>query len=338
MKNIIVRTLCYFCDNPTTEITNKVDAIAETLVKHEYTIQTKRICSPSVEPLIQLNRSLLGNSYLFGVGTLSRDDSLKYMPDIFNEKNISFNLDLSDDVRLSDIDLLLKIIRIRPELSFNFSYVFNNLGSSPYFPSANYEKSGFAIGLQPTDLSADCKSVDQWLQNLKSVWTEINSLFQVNDLFLGIDSSIAPLYTGGSSVINFIKRLGMSFSHSVTTDIYTKITTFIKSENPRPIGLCGLMLPCLEDFELAEEYERGNFSIERNLFLSLHSGLGIDTYPVGINENPERIMEILTLVKALSNKYTKPLSVRFVSDGKAKIGEKTNFNNPYLKDVVIKNL
>ena len=98
------------------------------------------------------------------------------------------------------------------------------------------------------------------------------------------------------------------------------------------------MYPCLEDFELADEYEKGNFSIERNIYLSLHSGLGIDTYPIGIDEKPERVLEILQLLQNLSNKYKKPLSARFVSDGKAKIGEKTDFKNQYLKDVTVRPL
>ena len=81
------------------------------------------------------------------------------------------------------------------------------------------------------------------------------------------------------------------------------------------------MFPALEDFELSDEYEKGNFTIERNIYLSLHSGLGIDTYPIGIDEKPERILEILKLLQALSNKYKKSLSARFVSDGKAKSGK-----------------
>ena len=116
------------------------------------------------------------------------------------------------------------------------------------------------------------------------------------------------------------------------------ITEFIKKENPRPIGLCGLMFPCLEDFELAEAYERGDFDLERNLFLSLHSGLGIDTYPIAINESPERVLDILRLLIGLSNKYKKPLSARFISDGKAKIGEMTKFGNQYLKNVILRKL
>ena len=139
-------------------------------------------------------------------------------------------------------------------------------------------------------------------------------------------------------MIGFIEKLGYNFTESTTTDIWTRITNFINDENTNSIGLNGLMLPCLEDFELADEYEKGNFSIERNIFLSLQSGLGIDTYPIGINENPERIQNILEIVQSLSNKYNKPLSIRFVSDGKSKIGEKTSLNNKYLKDVMIRKL
>jgi len=108
--------------------------------------------------------------------------------------------------------------------------------------------------------------------------------------------------------------------------------------NIKKVGLCGLMFPCLEDFEFAELYEQDKFSIERNMFLSLHFGLGIDTYPIGIDENPKRVVEILNLVRDFSKKYNKKLSVRFVSDGKAKIGEKTDFKNQYLKNVIIKSL
>ena len=124
----------------------------------------------------------------------------------------------------------------------------------------------------------------------------------------------------------------------MTQDLYLRITNFIKHENPKPIGLSGLMFPCLEDFELADEYEKGNFSIERNIYLSMHSGLGIDTYPIGIDESPQRVFEILSLLQGLARKYQKPLSARFVSDGTAKIGEQTHFKNQYLKDVVLKPL
>ena len=94
----------------------------------------------------------------------------------------------------------------------------------------------------------------------------------------------------------------------------------------------------MEDFELADEYTAGNFSIERNMFLAMHCGLGVDTYPIGVDAAPERIQEVLMLLQGLSAKYGKPLLARFVSDGRAKTGELTDFGNPYLQDVVVRRL
>jgi uncharacterized protein (UPF0210 family) len=156
--------------------------------------------------------------------------------------------------------------------------------------------------------------------------------------FLGIDSSVAPMYSGNSSLVNIIRRFYGSFSASVTTDIFMKISRFVKAGNPKAVGLCGIMFPCLEDFELADEYDAGNFNIERNIFLSLHSGLGIDTYPIGVDESPERVFDILKVLNAFSRKYNKALSARFVSDGMTRIGEKSDFQNQYMKDVVIRPL
>ena len=173
---------------------------------------------------------------------------------------------------------------------------------------------------------------------MEAVWLEICELLDGNEHFLGIDASIAPLFREKSSLVHFVKTIYGDFSRAVTTDFFLKITAFLSTCNPKPVGLCGLMLPCLEDFELAEEYETGRFSIERNAFLALHSGLGVDTYPIGIDENPERILQILCLLQKLSAKYEKPLSARFVSDGKTKIGEVSDFRNPYLKDVKIRPL
>jgi len=94
-----------------------------------------------------------------------------------------------------------------------------------------------------------------------------DGLLKDNPEYLGIDSSIVPIFDGKGSFINFLNKLNIDFNNSTTTDLYLKITDFIKKEDPKPIGLCGLMFPCLEDFELAKEYEKGNLSIERNIFI-----------------------------------------------------------------------
>jgi uncharacterized protein (UPF0210 family) len=338
MQNKVIRSICYFTDAPSADTIKKVNQIADIFIKNNYVIQTKRICSPDKVKIRELDQKF-GNEFTFCLGPLTREEITNQFDSLFSNVNTHFNRDLTDkQIDLSDAQILFDIVKKKPDKTFNFTYVFNNAASTPFFPSATYSQNGFSIGLQSTDLSLGCKSAEEWSSKMREAWSEIVQLLNERQDFLGIDSSVAPMVSQEGSFVGFIKRLGLDFSHTTTTDFYLKITKFIKTENPKPIGLCGLMFPCLEDGELAEEYEKGNFSIERNIYLSLHSGLGIDTYTIGIDEARDRILEILKLVQGLSNKYKKPLSARFVSDGKAKIGEKTDFKNQYLRDVVVRKI
>lgn len=337
--NKIIRSLCYFTSKPTRETIAELERLGTLLIEKGFEIQTKRVCSPEVEKIISLDSEFASDAYIFGVGSVSKNQLDHLLKALLSTKDTSFNLDLSDrEISVTDAAVLFTIIEANPSKTFNFSYVFNNSPSSPFFPSGSYAEDGFSVGLQPTDLSENCRTLTEWFEGLKQAWLEIDSIFKNHPEFLGIDSSVAPLFAGKGSLVNFVKRLGYEFPHSVTTDLYLSITAFLKKEPPKPIGLCGIMFPCLEDFELADEYEKGNFTVERNIYLALHSGLGIDTYPIGVDEEPQRVLEILKLVQGLSNKYRKPLSIRFVSDGRTKIGGKTSFGNQYLKDVVVEKL
>lgn len=337
MPEKIIRTVCLFRRNLDGDEITQLKAITSKLETAGYQIQTKRICSPT--EFGRMEKQVEDPAIMLSVGTVYFDKAMKGL-DVFYTSRDNFNVEVSSlDLELKHIDLLFNIIQDAPAKTFNFTYVFNNAPSSPFMPTATYERDGFAIGLQTTDLAEGCNSLSDWFERMKQVFTEIDQLMDGEKDFLGIDSSIAPLFQGSSSLVNFVKRIEpRGFSHSLTTDIYTQMSRFIKKSNPKPVGLSGLMLPCLEDFELAHEYEQGNFSIERNIYASLHSGLGVDVYPLGIDEKPERVLEILKLIQALSNKYDKPLSARFVSDGQAKIGDRTNFGNKYLYDVVVREL
>lgn len=338
VNNEVIRSVCVFTDKPDKKTLGQANELAAQAVDHGYEVQTKRICAPFQNPK-ELEDRIGDKTILLGVGPLFLRKALDTLPAFYSAETVSFNTDLtSEPIDVTHTQILFDVIKNKPGMTFNFAYVFNNKPSSPYFPSAAYERNGFAIGLQPTDLSDGCTTLDEWLKKVKGSWEKLHEIFGSNPDFLGIDSSIAPIFSGKGSLVNFIKRLGLSFDESVTTDTYLQITKFLKEHNPKPVGLCGLMIPCLEDFELAEEYEKGNFSIERNIFLSLHSGLGIDTYPIGIDEEPQRVVQILKLIQGLSNKYQKPLSVRFVSDGLAKVGDKTDFQNQYLRDVTVRKL
>jgi hypothetical protein len=337
-ENKVIRSLCWFAESPQAlHIHGEISRAEALLAEHGYTVQTRRVCFKDARIRSLASWDNEEDVYL-SVGSLNPEACREEIGDFLRAGNVSFNLDLTTVVKPGDVDVLLRIIREKPEKTFQFAYVFHNRPSSPFFPSATYESPGFAVGVQATNLSEGCNTLEEWMALMKTLWLEICTIFEDQPSFLGIDSSVAPLFRGKSSLVHLVKRLCGSFSRAVTTDLFLRLTHFLSTENPKPVGLCGLMLPCLEDFELAEEYEAGGFPIERNLFLSLHSGLGVDTYPVGTDEEPGRIFEVLCLLQAFSAKYGKPLSARFVSDGKARIGDKADFRNRYLKDVWVRPL
>ena len=333
----IIRSICSFSKQIDPVVIKEQEALVQQLEKAGFSIQTQRFCV-SEQSILEIDQQFQNSDkgYLFAIGSLNRQQTQSQLEAFLQAQTpIAFNLQLKDEVRLEDIEVLFQIIQRAPSKTFHFTFSFNNTYNSPYFPASNFGKTGFSIGLQPTNLAAGCDSLSAWFDNMKQVWLELTDLFKNNTSFLGIDSSIAPLFGGESSFIHFIQQLSPSFNKACSSPIFTQVSNFIKQENPKSIGLCGLMFPCLEDFELAKLYEEDAFDIERNIFLSLHSGLGIDTYPIGIDESRERVLEILQLMLALSNKYQKPLAARFVSDGKTKIGQQSNFENQYLKDVII---
>ncbi|OGG08856.1 hypothetical protein A2154_02165 [Candidatus Gottesmanbacteria bacterium RBG_16_43_7] len=336
--NKIVRSICYFTQSVSAQVLDRLNTPRIRLKSNSFEIQTLRICVPYTG-FSEVEQAVGDSTILTGVGNVEIDDIDRNMDSFYKSKNVYFHLDLSEaDINGRQADVLFRIIREHSDKTFHFAYVFGNPPSSPYFPSARFETAGFSIGLQSTDLSYNRDSIEDWLEHMRLVWQEGYGMFKNETDFLGIDSSIAPMYTDKSSFVSVLRTYGYGLSRAATSQVLVKITEFLKNKNPKPVGLCGLMLPALEDFELAAEYEKGNFTIERNIFLSLQSGLGIDTYPVGVDEDPKRLVEILQLMQALSHKYAKPLSARFVSDGKAKIGEQTDFGNHYLKDVVVRAL
>jgi len=67
---------------------------------------------------------------------------------------VAFNVELGGESPTREHVELLTVIQNAPTKTFSFTYTFNNRPSSPFFPSATYETDGFAIGLQPTNLSS----------------------------------------------------------------------------------------------------------------------------------------------------------------------------------------
>ena len=342
MSNRIVRTVTVFAEQPSRVAFAQADELAERLRELGYVIQTTRACFADAT-LEQASELLERDDQFASVGTLTTAAARAQIDAFCSRPNTSFHVDISDGVTDDEVDFFFELMDTAPERTFGFSWVAQNPPSGPFFNAARFEVPGFAIGLQSTDLAVDCATLEEWQAACARAWLEINGVFTADPDFLGIDSSVAPMGGESGSLVRFLRRIApqhqaASFSDLATTDVFTRITEHLGRHTPRPVGLCGLMLPCLEDAGLAEEYEQGNFSIERNLWLSMHCGLGIDTYPIGRDERPERVLQILQLLRALALKHQKPLACRFVADREARIGDRSDFQSPYLTDVTVRPL
>ena len=337
MPHAIVRSLCLFTDRLDPGDAARLDRLATRIEEAGFTLQTRRICVTGHGPAEV--EACYGDGVRFlSVGQLDRAGLSRHFDALLATDNVACNLAPDGAVTEEDVAWLYRLVNAQPGQTFGFAYTFANAPGSPFFPSASWAGNGFALGLQPTDLAAGCTTPGAWLNRVREAWLALQALFADQSDFLGIDGSIAPLWDDPGSLVGHVRRWAGSFERAVTSDLFLRITGFLREANPCPVGLNGLMLPCLEDRQLAGEYEQGRFPIERNLFLAMHCGLGIDTYPLGTDESPERVLEILQLVQALAARHAKPLSVRLVSDGHARIGERSGFGNRYLHDVVVRKL
>jgi hypothetical protein len=191
----IVRTVCLFIDRPSKAAVARLEHVANRLSDN----QTRRLCSPDFDGVFSLDREGDGSIFL-SVGRVRFDEAGAVLHQFCNAKRVDFNVDLTHEpVTVRHTRLLTDIIKKNAAKTFSFAYTFNNVLSSPYFPSAAYEKNGFAVGLQSTSLSDGCQKIEQWFERMKAAWSEIDLLFSAEEGYLGIDTSIAPLFADSGS-------------------------------------------------------------------------------------------------------------------------------------------
>ena len=148
----IIRTICLFADEITTQDIEKLEKISQLLKDNNFSIQTKRICLSAYKTRIS-DKELSDKGILLGMGEQTSEGLKENFADFLKSENRAINLDLTnEDITDKHIDFLFRIIENKPGNTFRFTYGFNLPVSSPYFPSAKFGKKGFAVGLQPTDL------------------------------------------------------------------------------------------------------------------------------------------------------------------------------------------
>ena len=240
----------------------------------------------------------------------------------------------------------------RSEGNFRFAAIASVPPYSPFFPAAYHTGSGrqFTIGLQsagtvktafenaPDAEAAKRRLIDLFITQAFDAEGVASSIDQEQGwIYLGQDLSPAP--SKDASIGEAIEILSKQpFGTSGTMTAVRVITSALSEIGARKVGYSGLMMPIAEDPRLAERWNGGGVSLEALLSYSAVCGTGLDTVPLPGDTSVEEIARIISDVATLSVKWNKPLSARLLVIAGKQAGERTEFNNPNLIDVVLQPL
>src|SRR3981081_4693069 len=126
MANEVIRSVCYFTREPNQQTAVKVKGLAGRLASQGYEIQTSRICAPLADSR-ELQSRVGDKSILLAVGTVPFAQALERLPNFYEAEEVSFNVDLtSTAINTEHTQPLFQIVKNKPGVTFNFTYVFNN--------------------------------------------------------------------------------------------------------------------------------------------------------------------------------------------------------------------
>lgn len=215
--------------------------------------------------------------------------------------------------------------------------------STPFYPASRvFENSGkIAIGLQCANLAVEeaensNKDVTVFEDKLKVRMEEefgvIEKLIPQNikDKFIGFDTSLAPFPQDDHSIANAIEIiLGKPFGSSGTLSVCRLLTRVIKENNIKKTGLCGLMLPIVEDNILGRRGIEGNYTWKELLLFSSVCATGLDTIPISGQTSTEDLADAYFDLATLAIKLDKPLSARFFIEPNKSAGETVKYDWDY---------
>ncbi len=240
----------------------------------------------------------------------------------------------------------------RSQANFNFAAVSMVPPGTPFFP-AGYNSGNdhqFAIGLQSANVIAEALTGAKNPEAAENAIREKLGAFAVQiegigkDVaqqtgwkYEGIDLSPAPLkrVSIGAAIEAYT---GSWLGSSGTLSAAALITRAIQSIPVTRAGYSGLMLPVLEDSTIARRWSEGSISIDGLLAYSSVCGTGLDTIPLPGRVSPEQLIKILGDVASLSVKWKKPLSARLLPIAGKDAGDRTDFDNPRLVNVLLRPL
>jgi uncharacterized protein len=238
---------------------------------------------------------------------------------------------------------------LHSEGNFHFTALASVPQATPFFPAAYLTGLGhqFAIGLES---AGEAASAVRDVPDLPTAKRRLIDLFfqQASDVenlalridgergwtYLGLDLSPAP--SKDASIVTAIENIShQPFGSSGTLSAVAVITSAIKEIGLRKTGFSGVMLPVLEDSELAERWNAGLVSLDALLSYSAVCGTGLDTIPLPGNVTVEQLTRIIGDVATLSVKWNKPLTARLLPVTGKTAGQQTEFSDSRLLNAVI---
>jgi len=237
--------------------------------------------------------------------------------------------------------------------NFQFAATAMLAAYTPYFPGSYHLASGekFAIGLESVNVVQDvlkqtagqpavaAQRLKDELSRYAAESEKISQKFaaQSHWEYLGIDPT--PTSMGPISIAAAIESFtGHPFGSSGTLSTAFLITNAVRSVTVKQIGYAGMMLPVLEDERLAQRWSEGKISIDGLLSYSSVCATGLDTVPLPGDVSEEQVARILGDVASLAFKWHKPLTARLLPVAGKHVGEKSDFDNPFLTNATLQPL
>lgn len=236
--------------------------------------------------------------------------------------------------------------------NFNFAALAFVPAGTPFFPAAFNSGDGheFAIGLQSANVIAEAlasthdpaaaesaivEKLGAYAKNIEETAHGIAE--QSKWQYEGIDLSPAPLKRDSiGAAIESFNGAWLGSSGSLSTAAL--ITRAVQSIPVKRAGYSGLMLPVMEDSVIARRWSEGSLSMDGLLSYSAVCGTGLDVIPLPGRVSHEQLVRMIGDVASLAVKWHKPLSARLLPIAGKDAGDRTEYDDPNLVNVMLRPL
>jgi len=250
------------------------------------------------------------------------------------------NVDNATQLCLSGAKMCKSIASKNPFECRRFALYAGVSETTPFYPASKVfgNSMKIAIGIQCANLAVeeaqnankDRAVFEQKLrERMEKEFAEVEKLIsaKVKNEFIGFDTSLAPFPKDEISIANAIELvLGKPFGSSGTLSVCRLLTRVMKENNIQKTGLCGLMLPVVEDSRLAKRGIEKRYTANDLLLFSAVCATGLDTVPISGETTIEDLADCYFDLTTLALKLNKPLSARFFVEPNKKPGETVKYD------------